>query len=501
MARFGNILASLAMHSRSQRQQQYQYERDMERQLANDAYRREQDAYARQADEERLNYDRMNNDRQYRFDRDKFDWQKQNADFLNRRLEENDKRAAAKRWADGLTPQDMQEIFRGPRSAPQEILERYDADRPGWLPAGRTMPQLQYRSQADVDRENRMRYSRDPEARARAGEAREYGFERNSPFAETIRHYSRFGVTSPERAEALRLRRAADERAALNYEQTKTQRAAKPAADAVKAENEKRYNQAALELGQYELPKNLKPEAAAKAVADIAKANGVPMKEAARLVAEQYGWNASETAAGQNENISPEEERKFAKEFGGNYQLLTDQQKKSFGKLYQKLLDRNNAGKISPASSTQELRQADKAWEDSFKEAGFDPGKFPSPYKTLLNRNQLARNRERLRIENNRLAVLQNQIDGIRNSPAYRNELNRLNAARSNITLGTQSDSRLGGMAVFGSGARRYGPVKLQAGSMEEKYGIPHYQKQIDQTRKLIEDLQNENQTLETTLR
>lgn len=131
MARFGNILASLAMHSRSQRQQQYQYERDMERQLVNDAYRREQDAYARQADEERLNYDRMNNDRQYRFDRDKFDWQKQNADFLNRRLEENDNRAAAKRWADGLTPQDMQEIFRGPRSAPQEILEQYDADRPG----------------------------------------------------------------------------------------------------------------------------------------------------------------------------------------------------------------------------------------------------------------------------------------------------------------------------------------------------------------------------------
>lgn len=76
MARFGNILASLAMHSRSQRQQQYQYERDMERQLVNDAYRREQDAYARQTDEERWNYSRMDNDRKYRFNRDKFDWQK-----------------------------------------------------------------------------------------------------------------------------------------------------------------------------------------------------------------------------------------------------------------------------------------------------------------------------------------------------------------------------------------------------------------------------------------
>ena len=400
MARFGNILASLAMHSRSQRQQQYQYERDMERQLANDAYRREQDAYARQMGEERWNYSRMDNDRKYRFNRDKFNWQKQNADFLNRRLEEDDNRAAAKRWADGLTPQDMQEIFRGPRSTPQEILERYDADRPGWLPAGRTMPQLQYRSQADADRENRMRYSRDPEARARAGEARGYGFERNSPFAETIRHYSRFGVTSPERAEALRLRRAADERAALNYEQTKTQRAAKPAADAVKAENEKRYNQAALELGQYELPKNLKPEAAAKAVADIAKENGVPMKEAAQLVAEQYGWNASETAAGQNENTDADR-RELAGLMGESIWNLDSGKLSNLKKAIQeteeygsfiKAVDENGNYSTNP----EVLKKAELYWNDRMEKAGFDPDLYPNPYELAQKRMELEQVRSQL---------------------------------------------------------------------------------------------------------
>lgn len=316
MAHFliGGAAAQLEARDRDRALQQYQYERNMDRLLANDAY-------ARQMGEERWNYSRMDNDRQYRFNRDKFNWQKQNADFLNRRLEENDNRAAAKRWADGLTPQDMQEIFRGPRSTPQEILERYDADRPGWLPAGRTMPQLQYRSQADVDQEKRMRYSRDPEARARAGEAREYGFERNSPFAETIRHYSRFGVTSPERAEALRLRRAADERAALNYERQQqaaqqkhdwameaaTGTALRQAQSAeAKAQEQRRYNQAVLEiqseLGKYALSEGIKPEAATKAVYDIVKENGVSVKEAVRELARVYGWaggDEAETAAAQ----------------------------------------------------------------------------------------------------------------------------------------------------------------------------------------------------------
>lgn len=90
MAHFliGGAAAQLEARDRDRALQQYQYERNMERQLANDAYRREQDAYARQMGEERWNYSRMDNDRQYRFNRDKFNWARQDADrsyALNKR--------------------------------------------------------------------------------------------------------------------------------------------------------------------------------------------------------------------------------------------------------------------------------------------------------------------------------------------------------------------------------------------------------------------------------
>ena len=115
MAHFliGGAAAQLEARDRDRALQQYQYERNMERQLANDAYRREQDAYARQMGEERWNYSRMDNDRQYRFNRDKFNWARQDADrsyALNKRnMDFNyergvklDAREDADRWALGL---------------------------------------------------------------------------------------------------------------------------------------------------------------------------------------------------------------------------------------------------------------------------------------------------------------------------------------------------------------------------------------------------------------
>ena len=55
MAHFliGGAAAQLEARDRDRALQQYQYERNMDRLLANDAYRREQDAYARQMGEER----------------------------------------------------------------------------------------------------------------------------------------------------------------------------------------------------------------------------------------------------------------------------------------------------------------------------------------------------------------------------------------------------------------------------------------------------------------
>lgn len=121
MAHFliGGAAAQLEARDRDRALQQYQYERNMERLLANDAYRREQDAYARQMDEERWNYNRMNSDRQYRFDRDKFNWARQNADrsyALNKRNMDfnyergvkQDAREDAARWAAGLNRDEYQ---------------------------------------------------------------------------------------------------------------------------------------------------------------------------------------------------------------------------------------------------------------------------------------------------------------------------------------------------------------------------------------------------------
>lgn len=345
MAHFliGGAAAQLEARDRDRALQQYQYERNMERQLANDAYRREQDAYARQMGEERWNYSRMDNDRQYRFNRDKFNWARQDADrsyALNKRnMDFNyergvklDAREDADRWALGLN-----------RGEYQRALAVTDG---------------------------------------------------------TAQPYYPENAINPYQREAVRLRRAADERAALNYEQTKTQRAAKPAADAVKAENEKRYNQAALELGQYELPKNLKPEAAAKAVADIAKENGVPMKEAVRLVAEQYGWNASETAAGQNENTDADR-RELAGLMGESIWNLDSGKLSNLKKAIQeteeygsfiKAVDENGNYSTNP----EVLKKAELYWNDRMEKAGFDPDLYPNPYELAQKRMELEQVRSQL---------------------------------------------------------------------------------------------------------
>ena len=312
------------------------YDQDM-------AYQREQDAYKRQMDEERLNYDRMNNDRQYRFNRDKFNWARQDADrsyALNKRnMDFNYERGV-------------------------KLDAREDADR--WA-LGLNRGEYQ-RALAVTD-----------------GTAQPYYPE---------------NAINPYQREAVRLRRAGEEQAALNYEQTKTQRAAKPAADAVKAENEKRYNQAALELGQYELPKNLKPEAAAKAVADIAKENGVPMKEAAQLVAEQYGWNASETAAGQNENTDADR-RELAGLMGESIWNLDSGKLSNLKKAIQeteeygsfiKAVDENGNYSTNP----EVLKKAELYWNDRMEKAGFDPDLYPNPYELAQKRMELEQVRSQL---------------------------------------------------------------------------------------------------------
>ena len=73
-----------------------------------------------------------------------------------------------------------------------------------------------------------------------------------------------------------------------------------------KAQEQRRYNQAVLEiqseLGKYALSEGIKPEAATKAVYDIVKENGVSVKEAVRELARDYGWaggDEAETAAAQ----------------------------------------------------------------------------------------------------------------------------------------------------------------------------------------------------------
>lgn len=258
MAHFliGGAAAQLEARDRDRALQQYQYERNMERQLANDAYRREQDAYARQMGEERWNYSRMDNDRQYRFNRDKFNWQKQNADFLNRRLEEDDNRAAAKRWADGLN-----------RGEYQRALAVTDG---------------------------------------------------------TAQPYYPENAINPYQREAVRLRRAGEEQAALNYErqqqaaQQKHDWAMEAATGAArrqaqsaeaKAQEQRRYNQTVLEiqseLGKYELGEGVKPETAVKVIYDIAVQNNMSPAEAVRQVAKVYGWGAnllSRTSAAAQKN-------------------------------------------------------------------------------------------------------------------------------------------------------------------------------------------------------
>ena len=269
MAHFliGGAAAQLEARDRDRALQQYQYERNMERQLANDAYRREQDAYARQADEERWNYNRMNNDRQYRFNRDKFNWARQDADrsyALNKRNMDfnyergvkQDAREEADRWALGLNQGEY-----------QRALAAADGTAPPYYP------------------EN---------------------------------------AINPYQREAVRLRRAGEEQTALNYErqqqaaQQKHDWAMEAATGAArrqaqsaeaKAQEQRRYNQTVLEiqseLGKYELGEGVKPETAVKVIYDIAVQNNMSPAEAVRQVAKVYGWGAnllSRTSAAAQKN-------------------------------------------------------------------------------------------------------------------------------------------------------------------------------------------------------
>lgn len=269
MAHFliGGAAAQLEARDRDRALQQYQYERNMERQLANDAYRREQDAYARQMGEERWNYSRMDNDRQYRFNRDKFNWARQDADrsyALNKRnMDFNyergvklDAREDADRWALGLN-----------RGEYQRALAVTDG---------------------------------------------------------TAQPYYPENAINPYQREAVRLRRAGEEQAALNYErqqqaaQQKHDWAMEAATGAArrqaqsaeaKAQEQRRYNQTVLEiqseLGKYELGEGVKPETAVKVIYDIAVQNNMSPAEAVRQVAKVYGWGAnllSRTSAAAQKN-------------------------------------------------------------------------------------------------------------------------------------------------------------------------------------------------------
>ena len=269
MAHFliGGAAAQLEARDRDRALQQYQYERNMERQLANDAYRREQDAYARQMGEERWNYSRMDNDRQYRFNRDKFNWARQDADrsyALNKRnMDFNyergvklDAREDADRWALGLN-----------RGEYQRALAVTDG---------------------------------------------------------TAQPYYPENAINPYQREAVRLRRVGEEQTALNYErqqqaaQQKHDWAMEAATGAArrqaqsaeaKAQEQRRYNQTVLEiqseLGKYELGEGVKPETAVKVIYDIAVQNNMSPAEAVRQVAKVYGWGAnllSRTSAAAQKN-------------------------------------------------------------------------------------------------------------------------------------------------------------------------------------------------------
>lgn len=167
MAHFliGGAAAQLEARDRDRALQQYQYERNMDRQLANDAYRREQDAYARQADEERWNYNRMNNDRQYRFDRDKFNWARQNADrsyALNKRNMDfnyergvkQDAREEADRWALGLNQGEYQRALAAadgtaPPYYPENAINPYQREAVRLRRAGEEQAAAKQRQEQD----------------------------------------------------------------------------------------------------------------------------------------------------------------------------------------------------------------------------------------------------------------------------------------------------------------------------------------------------------------
>lgn len=137
----------------------------------------------------------------------------------------------------------------------------------------------------------------------------------------TAQPYYPENAINPYQREAVRLRRAADERAALNYERQQqaaqqkhdwameaaTGTALRQAQSAeAKAQEQSRYNHGMLaiqsELGKYTLSEGVKPEAAARVIYDIARQRNISPAEAVREVARIYGWpggDEAETAAAQ----------------------------------------------------------------------------------------------------------------------------------------------------------------------------------------------------------
>ena len=124
------------------------------------------------------------------------------------------------------------------------------------------------------------------------------------------------------------------------------------------------------------------------------------MKEAARLVAEQYGWNANETAAGQNENADADR-RELAGLMGESIWNLDSGKLSNLKKAIQeteeygsfiKAVDENGNYSTSP----EVLKKAELYWNDRMEKAGLDPDLYPNPYELAQKRMELEQVRSQL---------------------------------------------------------------------------------------------------------
>lgn len=124
------------------------------------------------------------------------------------------------------------------------------------------------------------------------------------------------------------------------------------------------------------------------------------MKEAAQLVAEQYGWNASETAAGQNENTDADR-RELAGLMGESIWNLDSGKLSNLKKAIQeteeygsfiKAVDENGNYSTNP----EVLKKAELYWNDRMEKAGFDPDLYPNPYELAQKRMELEQVRSQL---------------------------------------------------------------------------------------------------------